>query len=201
MADNYEKITRSNLERLYSNLPADMTERLPAEKEGNRFIFEAFGETCTIAPDGIMLGNGRLPSVLNLLISLYALHAVVDQPVLEPFKSFKDFPGSGPYAAAFTSHAEQILVPEVPAIKDSRDLIMRRLKGCDAPPSLSGDFSLLVFPLPKIALGYIFYEADEEFPASATCLFSSNARLFLPVDALADVGEYTSRKILEIIAD
>ncbi len=201
MADNYEKITRSNLERLYSNLPADLAERLPAEKEGNRFIFEAFGETCTIAPDGIILDNGRMPTVVNLLISLYALHAVLDQPVLEPFKSYKDFPGSGPYAAAFTSHTEQILVPEVPAIKQSLDPIKRRLKGRDAPASLSGDFSLLVFPLPKIALGYIFYEADEEFPASTTCLFSSNARLFLPVDALADIGEYTSRKILEILAD
>lgn len=201
MTDNYEKITHSNLHTLYSNLPADMAERLPAEKEGDRFTFEAFGESCTIAPNGIKLGDGRRPSVLNLLISLYALHAVVDQAVLEPFKSYKDFPGSGPYAAAFTSHAEQILVPEVPAIKDSRELIKRRLKGREAPASLSGDFSLLVFPLPKIALGYIFYEADEEFPASATCLFSGNARLFLPVDALADVGEYTSRKILEIITD
>jgi len=50
----------------------------------------------------------------------------------------------------------------------------------------------------KIALCYLFYEADEDFPASATCLYSTYAEQFLPVDALADVGEYTSRTILNI---
>jgi len=57
----------------------------------------------------------------------------------------------------------------------------------------------MVYPLPKIALCYIFYEADEDFPASVTCLYSNNASSFLPIDALADVGEYTSKKILTVI--
>ena len=63
----------------------------------------------------------------------------------------------------------------------------------------AGDFSLIVYPLPKIALNYIFYRADDDFPATVTCLFSHNAAAFLPTDALADTGEYTSKKILEII--
>lgn len=45
----------------------------------------------------------------------------------------------------------------------------------------------------------IFCEADEDFPASATCLFSSNADEFLPIDGLADLGEYTSRAILGVV--
>ena len=63
-----------------------------------------------------------------------------------------------------------------------------------------GDFSIIVRPLPKIMLRYIFYLADEDFPASATCLFSSNSLSFLPIDALADTGEYTSKKIIELVA-
>ncbi|MBC2717373.1 MAG: DUF3786 domain-containing protein [Desulfobacteraceae bacterium] len=65
--------------------------------------------------------------------------------------------------------------------------------------SLILNFSFTVYPLPKIALCYIFYEADHEFPASVTCLYSNNARFFLPVDGLADGGEYTSKKILRVI--
>jgi len=49
-------------------------------------------------------------------------------------------------------------------------------------------------------LYYIFYHADEDFSASATCLFSNNALSFLPVDALADTGEYTSKRIIELIS-
>jgi hypothetical protein len=32
-----------------------------------------------------------------------------------------------------------------------------------------------------------------------TCLFSTNANRFMPMDGLADVGEYTSRTILEMV--
>ena len=57
----------------------------------------------------------------------------------------------------------------------------------------------MVQPLPKIVLCYIFYAADEDFPASATCLYSHNAHRFMPVDGLADVAEYTSRVILTLL--
>jgi hypothetical protein len=60
--------------------------------------------------------------------------------------------------------------------------------------------SAVIYLLPKIALGYIFYEADEDIPASVTCLFSNNANGFLPMDALADVGEYTSKRIIEMMS-
>ena len=76
--------------------------------------------------------------------------------------------------------------------------ILRRFSGHEAPADLKGDLAFVLYPLPKIALAYIFYLADEEFPASATCLFSSNALSFLPLDALADLGEYTSKAIIEI---
>jgi hypothetical protein len=36
------------------------------------------------------------------------------------------------------------------------------------------------------------------FPVGS-CLYSNNANLFMPIDGLADVGEYTSRKILNLI--
>ena len=32
-----------------------------------------------------------------------------------------------------------------------------------------------------------------------TCLYSNNADAFMRVDGLADVGEYTSRRILQVI--
>jgi len=56
-----------------------------------------------------------------------------------------------------------------------------------------------IYPLPKIALCYIFCEADEDFPPSAKCLFSNNAHRSLPIDGLADLGEYASKKIIEMV--
>jgi hypothetical protein len=104
-----------------------------------------------------------------------------------------------PYAGAFTTHTEQLLVPHVAGIKAAVPAIMAAFKGESAPPGTGGDFSFMIYPLPKIALCYIFYAADEEFPASVTCLYSNNAHLFMPIDGLADIGEYSSKKILDLI--
>lgn len=87
----------------------------------------------------------------------------------------------------------------LPKLKKLCQELPKKLNGEKAPSGAKGDFSFIVYPLPKIALCYIFYEADDDFPASVTCLYSNNANQFMPVDGLADVGEYTSRKILNLI--
>ncbi len=195
-SDNYEKMAAARLADLYADLPADFADRISARRDGDRFRFRAFGEMCTLTPTGVRLDGGEGTSVMKLLVSIYAASAAPSPLILQPFLAYKDFADSGPYASAFTTHTEQILVPQVKAIRNAADAIKEQFSGRDAPAEVSGDFAFVLYPLPKIALCYIFYEADEEFPASVTCLFSNNAREFLPVDALADVGEHTSRKIL-----
>ena len=200
MPDNYAKLVSNNLEKLYKNLPDDLENAIEAQKTGNDFFFRAFGKNCHISPHGIFLDKERQSGVLGILISLYALHANHESFVLEPFKAFKDMKDSMPYVSAFATHTEQILVPEVGKIKTLRDRIIEMLDGRNSPAGIPGDFSMVLRPFPKIALCYIFYEADEDFPAGVTCLYSSNASCFMPVDGLADVGEYTSVRILEIAA-
>ena len=199
MSDNYAKIVRDNIKKLFENLPTDLADALPAQQNGDAFLFEAFGETCEIRSDGIFLGNVQQTGVIGILISLYALNTKLETCLIEPLKAFKDFPNSMPYAGAFVTHTQQILVPYVEKIQVSTHRIIETLNGCESPSNVGGDFSFMVYPLPKIALSYIFYEADEDFPASVTCLYSNNAISFLPIDGLADVGEYTSKKILDLL--
>ena len=199
MTDNYKRIARENLARLYRHLPDDLDARMGAERIDKTYAFTAFGQACCLSPDGITLDGGTAPGVIGILLSLYALNAAREACVLEPLKAFKEFPATAPYVGAFASHIEQILVPAVPRIKNNLDAIRHALGGGMPPASIGGDFALLVRPLPKICLSYIIYEADEDFPASVTCLYSNNADAFMRVDGLADVGEYTSRRILQVI--
>ena len=200
MTDNYEKLVHDNLDRLYQNMPEDLGMILPGSRRGDSFIFKAFGEECQIRPEGINLGGREETGVIGVLISLYILNVGPEPSVLEPLKAFKDFSGSMPYAGAFTSYTEKVLVPYIKKVEERQNHIMEFMQGKDASEIAGGDFSFFLRPLPKITLCYIFYHADEDFPASATCLFSNNAHKFLPLDALADVGEYTSRKIIQILA-
>ena len=199
MSNNYAKIVQDNLKKLFENRPTDLADALPAQQNGDAFLFEAFGETCEIRSDGIFLRDVQQTGVIGILISLYALNTKLETCLVEPLRAFKDFPNSMPYAGAFVTHTQQILVPYVEKIQVSTHRIIETLNGCESPSNVGGDFSFMVYPLPKVALSYIFYEADEDFPASVTCLYSNNAFSFLPIDALADVGEYTSKKMLDII--
>lgn len=199
MTDNYETIVQNNLKKLYDPLSQDLDQRLGATRDGDRFMFDAFGETCVIAPDHIALGSKTAPSILGILISLYALHAKTEICVPAPFRAFKEFNGSMPYAGAFVTHTEQVLVPHVAKMTARLKDILGALNGEPAPAGIGGDTAFVVYPLPKIALCYILYAADDDFPASVTCLYSTNADQFMPIDGLADVGEYTSKKISDLV--
>lgn len=196
---NYQIIIEQNLKTLFSGDPQERAGAMAAHWDGRFLTFDAFGAPCRMTPDGLFLNDRIETGPIGIIISLYALNAVGQESRLEPFKAFKEIPDSMPYAGAFASHAEQILVPNVERILKCRQTISDRLHGLEAPAHMGGDDALVVHPLPKIALCYIFYVSDEDFPASTTCLYSNNADAFMPVDGLADVGEYTSRAILNLI--
>jgi hypothetical protein len=199
--DNYAKIIHKNIEGLYrkKNAAADLSGFLPGKQDGENVLFRAFGEDCRIGPDGIFLNTIKQEGAVGIIISLYALSARSTPCIVEPLKAFKDFPNSMPYTGAFSNYTQESLTPHVPVIQEKIDQIISDLDGQKTLSQAGGDFSFLVYPLPKIALCYIFYEADEDFPASTTCLYSSNALDFIPIDGLADVGEYTSKKIINLI--
>jgi hypothetical protein len=195
----YEEIIKKNLRRLYHQFPEDLAEKIPASREDDGFLFRAFGESCRITSKGIKLGDSAETGPLGIVISLYTLHIDTVSCQLTPFKAFREMPDSMPYVGAFASHTERVLVDHIDRIERKADRIAHQFNGSQEAVKDAGDFSFIVYPLPKIALNYIFYRADDEFPAAVTCLFSHNADAFLPTDALADTGEYTSKKILDIL--
>jgi hypothetical protein len=199
MTDNYARLIAQNLRHLYEGPLGPLSSTLPAERDGDAFVFEAFGDTCRVQSDGIFMGGRRETGVPGILISLYARLAGPAPQIVAPLKAFKELPHSMPYAGAFVNRTEAPLVPHVGRIEAAQPQLLRVLKGEAASRLAGGDFSFLVRPLPKVSLAYIFYRADEEFPAAVTCLYSSNAAAFLPTDALADVAEYTSKKILALL--
>ncbi|MGD8541886.1 MAG: DUF3786 domain-containing protein [Desulfobacteraceae bacterium] len=197
----YARIVRANLEALFEAPPPDLAARLGGVPLGAGVALRAFGEDCELTPRGILLGGRPQSGVLGILISLYGRHAHPAAARREPFRAFKELPGSMPYAGAFAVNAEGILVPHAARLEASLAAVVAALDGGPAPAAVGGDLAFCVRPLPKIWLCYILYRADEEFPAAVTCLFSANAERFLPLDALADTAEATTRRIIALSAN
>ncbi len=194
MTTNYESLIQKNLASLFDQMPPDLASRLGASEDGNGFSLWAFGETAWFNREQVMFSGQKDVTPRGLLVSLYAMNAGPHEIQLEPYKAFKDFPGSMPYHGPFSANSERVLIPHVDKILQKKDEIILAFNGREID---SGDFAMVLYPFPKIAVCTIFYLADDEFPPSATCLFSSNALDFMPLDGLADVAEYTSKKIIE----
>ncbi len=104
-----------------------------------------------------------------------------------------------PYHAAFSAHAERVLIPHVPSIRRAQEKILAAFSGHPNTDAPTGDFSFTLYPLPKVPLYWIFHLPDEEFPASVTCLFATNAAEMMPVDGLADVAEMTAKRVISLV--
>jgi uncharacterized protein DUF3786 len=198
MTTNYEKIIQKNLSGLFEKLSPDLEARLGASKSGGGFSLQAFGEEAWFNHEQVKFRGQKDVTPKGVLVSLYAMHAGQAEIQIEPYKAFKDFPGSMPYHGAFSANSERVLIPHVNKIQEKQGVIMSAF---DGEAIKSGDFSMLLYPFPKIAVITIFYLEDEDFPPSATCLFSANALDFMPLDGLADVAEYTSGKIIRMVSE
>ena len=201
MSQAYLQIRNEYLAKAWARSTAELAACLPAASDRDGLHLRAFGEDCILTPADILLSGTSASGPEGLLIAMYA-SGVPDLPVqLQPLKAFKELPHSMPYQAAFAANAERLLVPHVTRIQAHRDLLVSRFSGqvnADAP---SGDFSFTLWPLPRVPLYYIFNLPDEEFPASVTCLFAANAGLFMPLDGLADVAEYTGKKLIAVLRE
>ncbi len=191
---------RSNLTTLYNNLPPELERLLPGQRDDRVYRLKAFGGFCYIGPEGVDVDHGPDTNTIKRLIMSYALHASEEPCHPTPFKAFRELPNSTPYVDQFTANAEQILNDHIFGIERHLELVLNTFNGELCPDIDGEDLSIIVRPLPKIKLCYNFYLADNELPASVTCLFSNNALSFLPIDALAELGECSSKKIIELIS-
>ncbi|CAB1085217.1 hypothetical protein D1AOALGA4SA_12705 [Olavius algarvensis Delta 1 endosymbiont] len=150
--DNYGKIIQDNLARLFRNIPDHLEQMLPGRSQDRQLVLKAFGSSYHIGPEAITVGNNAETGVIGILISLYALHAKADPCIPTPFKAYREIPNSMPYAGAFASRTEQILIPYIDKIEDNLDLIFETLNGEPGTGGEGGDFSFVVRPFPKIKL-------------------------------------------------
>ncbi len=199
MGNAYTGIITANLKRLFGDGSRDSAALLPAAVRDGGLEFRAFGQDCRLAPDGVFFDGRSDDGPRAIVVTLYALTAAADPCRLEPFRAYTEFADTMPYAGAFTTHSEQPLVPLVEALGQARRKVLEIFGGRDGRQITGGDLSLIVYPLPKVALCYVCYLADEDFPASVKCLFSGNADRFLPPDAMADLAEYTTAAIARVL--
>ena len=84
MGDRFLNIQLAYIRELYTQLPDNLDRALCATRQDDVFHFKAFGQPCTMTPEGIHLSGGLLTGDMGITIALYARCASNDEVRLLP---------------------------------------------------------------------------------------------------------------------
>ena len=163
--------------------------------EGKSVAF--FNEEWVVRRDGIFAGPKGIDPIGGILILRYLEHTHGPGPQGEwvPYRDFSEGRGFAPYIKA---HIED---PMARAFTGRLSALVERIEalgGVPCPVESRPDASMVVPAFPAIPVLTLFWDRDEEFPASLQFLFDRTASLSLDMESLAVILHYIYLKTVGI---
>jgi hypothetical protein len=133
------------------------------------------------------------PEELVILVLDYLVRADGSAPSGE-WIGFQELPDGAFYRRAFQGYSGDRLVRELAA---DVDRFRRAARALDGEPLPMGDTGFAFRVLPHVPLAVVWWDGNDEFPASATVLFDRVAGVYLPTDGLAILGRMLCRALVK----
>ncbi|MHB0859341.1 MAG: DUF3786 domain-containing protein [Anaerolineae bacterium] len=197
-ADEHRGLGRAELalvlarERLASSAVQDIAQRAMAPyapgQAGGGFELTLLGQTYRVTyPEGeVFHVETGVPAkhAVRLLI-LHYLAQADGHPLEGRWVAFRELPGGLMYDTAFRGRVEPALVATFASDLGRLGCAAGRLGGRALE---LGDAAWQIDLFPRLPVAVILYQADDEFPASASALFDASAGHYLPTEDLAIAG-------------
>jgi len=176
--------------------PAILSEQTGiAWSDANRqFSFSSLGKRYTVSyPEGeVREDNGREASPTFALLTLHYLLSGPTLPLGE-WISFKEIPGASIYQGPFEARTIGRLFRKVSQLVD----LAKACEKLDGRKMPGGDLAFRFELFPRLPVGLVCWEGDDEFPPSGNMLFDANAKSFLTPEDYAVIGEYIIGQLLK----
>lgn len=138
--------------------------------------------------------NGeKAPSFFGSIILTY-LATADGTPPSRTLVGFRELPDGMFYAPAFQSYSGDRLVRE---LSGGVQTFRRGAELAEGERLEMGDAAYLFDVLPRIRMGVVYWESDEDFPAQAQVLFEDTAPNYMPNHGLAILGSQLVSAILK----
>jgi len=179
--------------RLKGRSPEELAACTGAQYDPSRNEFSLFiwGKEFNLSFPGFETPSSS-PSALALL--LYYFVTADGLPLSGRWISFGDLDGGRFYNQAFQGYTGGELAR---SFRNDRERFMKAafLNGGILTPNAPGDVAYFYQALPRVPLLLIYWEGDEDFPASYQVLFDAVTSHYLPTDACAILGSTLTGKI------
>lgn len=121
-------------------------------------------------------------SITNRILILHYLTTANGQDLENKWISFKELPDGAIYNDPFTRRTIKPMLNIFSANPENLIKVAEKMGGKRAE---FGDVSVTIPVFPQVAITYVIWEGDEEFPASGTVLFDGSAKSYLPTEDYA----------------
>ncbi len=193
---NYDKICEDLLQLVWDTGAVANAPMLSGSvEEGAAARVPLFGENCEVRRDGVYKDAEKLDTIGSILVVRYLLTAGTGQirHIWLPYRDLKD-------GAQFSAFIKTNIEDRIASVfQGKRGALRERLSALGAVPSTGeaqADIALILHPLPKLPVLCLFWDSDEEFPASFRFLFDGSASSYLDLEALAAMLQYTYLKLI-----
>lgn len=134
-----------------------------------------------------------LPS-FQLAMLLYYFSSADGAPLAGQWISFANLPDGRFYNQAFQGYTGQELARSFGNDLAAFEQAALKLGGERQPP---GDAAFAFWALPRVPLAAVYWQGDEDFPASCQVLFDASASHYLPTEAYAILGSTLTSRLLK----
>lgn len=188
--DNYEKTLNDWQERFLSMDHKKLLHKLPEIRdEGAYFSITHFGQKC-----GIEKSTGKIVSLggqetlsLWAKFNIYTLFWYCTDPAHPagewvPFKSLK---GASPFAPAYQRTVLDVFSRTFAGQSEALTEACEKLGGEKLP---HGDVGYQIHAFDCMPVRFLFWDADDEFPAQSNILFDKNATDLIHVESIVTIA-------------
>lgn len=194
---NYEKVFKQYQEWFLRDNQEKTAEVLKLKMDSKYLYVPFFGELCKVsrrdgnirkADDSAVLVEDRLTIMQHLH---YYKQTAMESTKRVAFREIKE-------AAVFEkAYQKSSLKPLVRAFSNHLEELRLAGKKLQGKKESLGDVSFTLQAFPRISLTYVFWDADEEFPASANILFDNRITDWTHPESVPVLAEIGTRKLIE----
>ena len=130
------------------------------------------------------------------ILLLHYLAKAKGESIRQEWISFKELPDGFIYINPFT---KRTINPMLSLFAKDLDMFLNVAKRLGAQVEQLGDASVTIQVLPKIAITYVIWQEDEEFPSSGNILFDGSAASYLPTEDYAFLASFVVFKMKELM--
>jgi hypothetical protein len=198
---NYDKILDDLLASLRQTGASANAAFLGGVVRGDKAYVPLFGREWCVEDNGFYKDGKRLDTIGSILMARYLLQggaAQIAPQMNGSWLPYRDLRDGAQFASYIKAHLEE---PMARTFSGRPDVLRGRLEALGARPygaEIRADLVLVVEPLPKVPVLCLFWDADDEFPASFQFLFDGAAQTYLDLECLAVELQYIFLKINEV---